>query len=248
MTVKLSAESKFGHSGQYIAHIVGRAEKVQFNREFVGIRTGRRNEYSCYETDEIGLYEECDVGKSGKSKAYALVLPWRDGLRKLYSDTADALAIAKRLDNGEKLEDFVFIELGDVAMERQGYRKCSTCERELPDGESCPDHPGPHVIFEYRQVPKLNEAGEPVRELVYTIRKPGEVKKAAAAATLETAIDAIVAALAALPSDLQKKALSAVKAKLFPKTAVSHHCSVCGNQVDEFCAEHPSATVESICK
>ena len=27
---------------------------------------------------------------------------------------------------------------------------------------------------------------------------------------------------------------------------VSHHCSVCGEQVDEFCADHPSATVESI--
>lgn len=27
---------------------------------------------------------------------------------------------------------------------------------------------------------------------------------------------------------------------------ISHHCSVCGEQVDEFCDAHPTATVDSI--
>lgn len=220
-TVKLSAESKYGFSGQYIAHILGRAAKVQFNREFVGNRWGKRNEGSSYETDEIGLYEECDVGKSGKTKSYVLVLPWKDGLRKLYSDTNDALAIAKRLDDGERLEEFVVCELGEELTEYQRYAACSVCKRELAEGENCADHPEGFRSSECRQIPKLSDNGKPLHSLVYAIRKPGEVKKAAAAATLESAIMAVVAALQALPAAEQKKALAAAKLQLFPKSDAS---------------------------
>lgn len=215
-TVTLSAESKYGYSGQYIAHIKGRAERVQFNREFVGRRFGKRNESSSYETDEVGLYEECDVEKGGKSSSFVLVLPWKDGLRKLYSDKEDALAIAKRLDAGERIEDFVVAETGDVITETIRIRKCDVCGRHC-DSYQCPDHVDAHVTPMTETRDCLNEDGAPKRKLVYAIRKPGEAKKAQAAATLDTAVDAIVMALQALPAPQQKQALKLAKEKLFPK-------------------------------
>jgi len=27
---------------------------------------------------------------------------------------------------------------------------------------------------------------------------------------------------------------------------ITHHCSVCGNEIEEFCAEHPNAQVDSV--
>ena len=218
-TVHLYAESKYGFSGQYIAKLTGRAERVQFSREFCGSKCGKRGESTSYDTDEVGLYEVCDVNKHGKSKTYYVVIPWRDDLRKLTSDHEDALAIAKRLDGGERLEDFVVAELGDEITKYEYYSACATCDRELATGESCPDHPEAARKPVGRQVPDLKEDGTPKHKLVYAIRTKTETKAAAAAATVDSAVDAIVAALASLPEPLQRKALAAVKARLAPPKA-----------------------------
>lgn len=215
-TVRLSAESKFGFHGQYIARIMGRAQKFQFQRSFVGRKSGKRNELTSYETDEIGLYEECDVGKNGATKTYALVLEYKDRLVKLYSDTEDALAIAKRLDGGELLADFVKIELGDVIMTTEWYGVCPTCDRELELNTICPDHPEAGRERKSREVPKLGESGKPLHQFVYRILPKVEAKKEAAAEPETAAVDAIAALLEALPAPLQRRALTAVRARLFP--------------------------------
>jgi hypothetical protein len=220
--VKLSAESKYGCSGQYIALLTGRAAKVQFNRSFVGTKSGKRGDFTTYETDECGLYEVCDIGKHGKDKTYYLVLPWRDEIRKLPSNHENALAIAKRLDGGERLEDFIICELGEPLTTSEYYATCNTCNRELARYEKCPDHPDVYTNTQCREVPKLNpDTGKPLHALVYAIRKPGEVKKAQAAGNVDAAVDAIVAALQALPEPLAKKALAAAKAKLFQTAPVA---------------------------
>lgn len=216
MTITLNASAIYGHGGQYIALITGRAERVQFARQFVGHKHGKRNEETTYETDELGLYEVCHITKRGKDKNYVLVLPWKDDLRKLTSDTEDALKIAKRLDAGERLEDFVFIELGEALTEYEHFGKCSTCSRELAQGETCPDHPEAFRASDVRPVPKLNEQGKPLHKLTYAIRSKVEVKKVEAAGNVEAAVEAIVAALQALPEKLQRQALKLAKDKVFP--------------------------------
>jgi hypothetical protein len=209
MTVKLNAESKYGFSGQYIARITGRAAKFQFNREFVGNKYGKRNECSSYETDEIGLYEECDVTKSGKTKSYALVMPWKDDVRKLYSDTEDALKIAKRLDDGETLDQIIVLELEPMTETKYGSQ-CTVCQRSenLDPGPHCPDHPNAPLSTISVDVPKLKEDGTVAHRLVYKIRSPGEAKKAEASGNIESAVEAIIAALAALPEKQAKQALN----------------------------------------
>ena len=184
--ITLLASADFGQTGQYIAKLVGRAAKVQFRREFVGTKEGKRSQDTRYETDEVGLYEVNNQTRKGRDRDYWLVLPRNDGLVKLRADHEDALLICKRLDAGEQIEDIVIVELGD--------------ELKNSDGS-----------------PKLSDSGKPLHALLYTIRKLGEAKKTATAVTLDTAIDAIVQALAALPAPEQKKALTAARAKLFPK-------------------------------
>lgn len=224
-TIKLHAESKYGYSGQYIARLVGRDSRMQFSREFVGSKYGKRSECTSFETDEPGLFEICDVSKSGKSKEFKLVLPWRDGLVSLTSSSSDALKIAKRLGEGERLTDFVVAELGEVLTTHQYYDACSVCERELAPGEKCAEHPEGHRSVLSRQVPRLKDDGTPIRRLVYDIRTKAEAQKVDAAATLSAAVDAIVAVLAALPEPLQRKAFAAAKAKVFPKPKASSSSS-----------------------
>jgi len=218
LTVRLSAESKYGFHGQYIAKLVGRAPKVQFDREFCGWKVGKRDETTSYETDETGLYEVCDVTKSGKQKTYKLVLPWKDGLRVLMSDCEDALAIAKRLGAGERIEDVVVAERGDALTIRQYYRECSECGRESSSEDPCPDHPNATWMGNFRDIPDLSADGKQLYALVYTIRTPGEAKRAMAAASIDGAVMAIVEALSALPATEKKSALAAAKARLFPPT------------------------------
>lgn len=186
-TITLSASSDYGQSGQYICRITGRAERVQFDRNFCGTRSGKRNDFTSYETDEIGLYETQSCTHKGKKRNYYLVLPWRDGIKKLVTDHEDALIIAKRLDGGEILTEVVGCELGDPLTNSDG-------------------------------TPKLAEDDQrPLFALVYTIRSKQEAKQAIAAATLDTAITQAFAALQALPAPLQRKAMAALKSKLFPK-------------------------------
>ena len=108
--ITITASSNvFGESKQYLAHITGRSAKFQFNREFVGRKTGRRNETTEYSTDEAGLYEDCDIDKKGrKDIGYWIVVNNPAGeLIKTRCSMEDALAIAKRLDAGESIEDMI---------------------------------------------------------------------------------------------------------------------------------------------
>ncbi len=184
--VTLAAFADYGQSGQYIAKLTGRAPRVQFRREFLGTKEGKRNDGTRYETDEVGLFEVHNETRKGRDRQYWLVLAWKEGLVSLRADHEDALLICKRLDGGERLEDIVVVERGD--------------ELKHNDGS-----------------PKLDENGNQRYALVYTIRRPGQAKKAAAAATLDAAVEAIVQSLTALPAPEQKKALTAARAKLFPK-------------------------------
>jgi len=119
-TVTLTAGADFGKAGQYIARLTGRAPRVQFEREFVGAKEGKRKELTSYETDEVGVYEINNETRKGRVREYFLVLPWKDELRMLRTDHEDSLAICKRLDAGEVLTDFVKIELGDPMHNRDG--------------------------------------------------------------------------------------------------------------------------------
>lgn len=120
-TVKISvASAAFGKSGQYIAKITGRDEKKTFAREFIGEKSGKRNEITSVETDEIGVYEDCDVNKKGsKEVGYLVVLPSPAGELESYRlEKDEALTAAKRLDAGESVEDMFEIRTtseGDFA-------------------------------------------------------------------------------------------------------------------------------------
>lgn len=108
--VTITASSNvFGESKQYLAHITGRDPKFQLRREFVGRKTGKRNDVTEYSTDEIGIYEDCDIDKKGrKDIGYWLVVNHPAGvLIKVRANLEDVLVLAKRMDAGERLEDMI---------------------------------------------------------------------------------------------------------------------------------------------
>jgi hypothetical protein len=218
-TITLSAESKFGYSGQYIARLRGRAAKFEFDREFVGNKYGKRLDSTSVETDEIGLYETCDVGRHGKDKSYYLVLTWGDGIVRLVSDHEDALAIAKRMSAGELLDDIVAVERGEVVMVTTYPRICAACG-ETCDAWAC-SCGSTDVNQQTIKTPKLKDDGSEVHELLYAIRGKRDANKAIAAATIDIAVLNIVNALAGLPAAQQKAALAAAKARLFPPATKS---------------------------
>lgn len=55
-------------------------------------------------------------------------------------------------------------------------------------------------------------------QVICSVKKKAEVKKAKAAGDLATAVEAIVFTLQALPTHLQRKAIAEAKRRLFPKT------------------------------
>jgi hypothetical protein len=59
---------------------------------------------------------------------------------------------------------------------------------------------------------------EETRGVVYEIKSKAEVKKTKAAGDIYAAVEAVVAALQALPTNLQKKAIAQAKERLFPPT------------------------------
>ena len=179
-TIELIASSDFETAGtQYIARLTGRAPRVTFVREFVGSKSGKRNDYTSALVDEPGLYElQNPTRKAHKARRWVLVLEHEGELVKLRSDEGDAMAIAKRLGAGEEIGQI-------VAVEQQTKETGDTTE---------------------------------VVGLVYSIRTPGEAKRAVAAATEGAAVEAIVSALAALPAPLQRKVLAVGQA-----TPISAH-------------------------
>lgn len=182
MSITLTASSDFEKAGkQYVARITGRKPIATFARDFIGRRSGKRNDFTSALVVEPGLFEISSPTRKGAGREWVLVIEHEGELVKLQSDEEDAMKIAKRLDGRESLADIVAVE----SLAR--------------DAAWLVDHPnGPTHVF------------------IYEIRTPGEAKKAVAAASESVAVDAIVAALAALPAPLQKKALATAKARLFP--------------------------------
>lgn len=111
VTITVSSNC-FGNNKQYIAHITGRAEKYTFAREFVGRKIGKRFDTTEYSTDEIGLYEDCDIDKKGsKDPGYLIVATLPTGeIGKLRSNLEDAMKIANRLDGGEQIMDMIEVK------------------------------------------------------------------------------------------------------------------------------------------
>jgi hypothetical protein len=130
--ITITASSNvFGETKQYIAHITGRSSKFQFERKFVGRKTGRRNETTEYSTDEAGLYEDCDIDKKGrKDIGYWIVLanPTGSGLIKTRCTMEDALSIAKRLDAGESIENMIALSASVSEPEKWVYELRSNAE------------------------------------------------------------------------------------------------------------------------
>ena len=110
ITINVSS-SEYGNNRQYIAHIIGRASKFIFLREFVGRKSGKRNEHTEYSTDEVGLYEDCDISRKGEKEiGYWLVASAPDGeLVKMRSNLEEAMKIAKRLDEGEAIQAMIIV-------------------------------------------------------------------------------------------------------------------------------------------
>jgi hypothetical protein len=221
-TITLSAYSDFGLTGQYIARLTGRAPRVDFSREFVGQKGGKRNESTSCETDEVGCYEINDQTRKGRDRKYMLVVPWSgvngdlDELRLLATDKEDCMAICKRLDAGERFGEIVEISTKPKT-KRDTESYCIACGTAV-SGSHCPDHPQAATGVRTIEVPVLAEDGTQKRTVVYSLRSRVEAKRAVAAATEETAVETVLAALAALPTSLQRRVLTTVRARLFPKT------------------------------
>lgn len=109
--LSFSAFADFNQSGQYIAKLVGRAPRVTFAREFIGRKSGKRNDYTTACVDEPCLLEIVDATRKGKRRQYLIVAEGEpDCLEKLVTDESDAMAIAKRIGDGESLGDIVCVE------------------------------------------------------------------------------------------------------------------------------------------
>lgn len=106
-TVTLNASADFGYTGQYVARLVGRDSKFTFNREFVGSKWGKRGEGSSAEVDDPGIYECRDVTRKGKVDRYYVVAELDGELRKIRSDKADCMAIAKAVGGGRAFGEVV---------------------------------------------------------------------------------------------------------------------------------------------
>lgn len=97
-TITLRAGASYGHTGMYIARILGRDSKFTFSREFVGRKIDSRNSEAML--DEAGLYEVMDIDRKGrKVHCYVIIArhPSGEGLEKLSCDKEDAMKIAKLL-------------------------------------------------------------------------------------------------------------------------------------------------------
>jgi hypothetical protein len=118
ITITVSSRA-FGKNQQYIARITGRAPKINFAREFVGRRSGKRMETTEYSTDEPGLYEDCDIDRKGsKQVGYLIVTHTPSGeVVKMRSDLEDAMRIGKRFDEGESIDKIIDL----VAKEGGGW-------------------------------------------------------------------------------------------------------------------------------
>ena len=107
--ITLRASASYGNGGkQYIARITGRNSKFTFEREFIGRKGGKRNEDCEASVDMPGLYEIRDIDRKGNvDDNYVLLVPRGEKLEQCSADKADAMKIAKGLDDGRSFESII---------------------------------------------------------------------------------------------------------------------------------------------
>lgn len=99
--ITLTAESDYSNAGkQFVARILGRNSKYTFDREFIGKRSGKRNDITTADVDEPGLYETRDLTRKGNDDSYCLILPQGAGLVQKWIDKEGAMKVAKEIQNG----------------------------------------------------------------------------------------------------------------------------------------------------
>lgn len=103
--VTLTAEAAYGLTGQYVARLTGREPKFTFAREFLGRKEGKRYERTAAEVDIAGLYETCDITKSGKASRFW----WLADGGLVEVRRADAMTIARAMDTGRLAEQIVSV-------------------------------------------------------------------------------------------------------------------------------------------
>ena len=243
--ITITAKADFGMSGQYVARINGRDSKYTFNREFLGRKSGKRNETTEADTDEEGLYERCDVTKRGKDSSFLIILTINGDLYAFKSDKEDAMKIAKEMDSGRKLAEIVSGKLSDeeakILAEKlkklRGVIPFSPNEYDLdrlipadllPVEVSNPDKlplRTRDVLETLKEVEKAtserlavlaSEGKYPTRSYVIVSAKEAEKKQSAQ--TLDSAIESCWQILQMLPEKDAKKVMSALKLKISPKT------------------------------
>lgn len=104
--ITLNASSDFNTAGkQYIARIKGRDSKFTFDREFIGKRSGKRNDFTSADVDDPGLYELRDTTRKGTSDKYRLIVAQGDELVVYRCSKEEAMKIARLLDEGVSAHD-----------------------------------------------------------------------------------------------------------------------------------------------
>lgn len=143
MAIEFTTYSDYGQTGQYIARITGRAKNVTFAREFIGRKSGKRGDITTGLVDDPGLYELVWCKRKGKERSYWILLDFDGQLRQVRSDEEDFLAIAKRLDSGETLEQIVMFE---------------SVERDAEELEKHPDWSPTRLVYTIRNKLEVNRA------------------------------------------------------------------------------------------
>lgn len=96
MTIELEAGSDFNTAGkQYIARIVGRNSKFTFEREFIGRRSGKRNDITTAIIDTPGIYEVRDTDRKGTYNTYYIIAEIENKLTRTWIEVKDAMELAK---------------------------------------------------------------------------------------------------------------------------------------------------------
>lgn len=244
-TIHLRADADYGHTGQFIARITGRNARYTFEREFLGRKSGKRNDITEADVDDPGLYECCNISrKSGKDSRFTLVVQVGDDLLEFDSNKEDAMKIGKAMDQGREFGDIVVghkadPEAVDVENRRKALKKLVVVEgtpgwQGRLNGEvilACPVgglHAGDTVKLADIQ-PEATAALAEAEARLATLREsdkyPGNVykildKKESArkttAQTIDSATDACWAVLQALPTRDANKVLKAIKDRLKP--------------------------------
>lgn len=196
-TITLRADAKYGYGGrQYIAQITGRAPKVTFARQFVGIRYGKRNEETEHITDEVGLYELCNIDRKGnKDQRYRLVLsaPAAAEHRSVAEDAEEEERVDVAAESRAASEDLTVV--------RVDRSQAMAIAKRLDKGESLADF--------------VRVAGEDE----ITILTAAQARKAAAAANVDEAVAACLAVLGSLPEREAKRVVSELRKRLSAKAS-----------------------------